>query len=142
MSSLFSSLSFLSLSLLSTVEARRGLLHRESDHHRVNGCLLTPRRTKADKEKGPGARENNDDIPSCVHWKIMSFFRHTIDASRVWLFIYIAKRFWLREPPSKGKETRFRRRRPGKRLASSFVSFDDRETLCERTHTRQNRYRA
>ena len=58
----------------------------------------------------------------------MSFFRHTIDASRVWLFIYIAKRFWLREPPSKGKETRFRRRRPGKRLASSFVSFDDRET--------------
>ena len=59
------SLLFLFSLSLSTVEARRGLLHRESDHHRVNGCLLTPRRTKADKEKGPGARENNDDIPSC-----------------------------------------------------------------------------
>ena len=60
MSSLFSSLSFLSLSLY---RPSCVCLHRESDHHRVNGCLLTkPRRTKADKEKGPGARENNDDI--------------------------------------------------------------------------------
>ena len=147
-----SSLLFLfSLSLLSTVEARRGLLHRESDHHRVNGCLLTkPRRTKADKEKGPGARENNDDIyhrvvhiGKCLHFSVTPSSTLRVCVGSLSLS---QNAFWLQnEPPSKGKETRFRRRRrrPGKRLSSvSFVSFDDRETLCERTHTRQNRYRA
>ena len=122
-------------SWLSTVEARRGL-HRESD--RVNGCL-TPR-TKADEK---GARENDDTISYIgkCHFSV------TPSTLRACGSLSIAKRFWLREPPSKGKETR-RRRRPGKRPpsferrhASVFRRLSSLSTIEKRVnaHTRQNR---
>ena len=122
-------------SRLSTVEARRGL-HRESDH-RVNGCL-TPR-TKAD-EKG-GAREN-DDIPSCTLENVIFPSHHRRFAC---VALYLSQNAWLREP-SKGKETR-RRRRPGKRPpsferrhASVFRRLSSLSTIEKRVnaHTRQN----
>ena len=132
---IFSSLSF-SLSLCVCVA--RG--YRPSDH-RGRGCLLS-----SPRERAPGKIMTIYTIVLYI-WENVFIFpsHHHRRFACVGSLSLSQNAFWLQnEPPSKGKETRFRRRRrPGKRLSSvSFVSFDDRETLCERTHTRQNRYRA